>query len=73
LREKIRDRNPELMTDRLDRFWRKLLLSLDSVSEHIISKMPWDLFIRSELRKFGTEETEITYGREWFNRARPVQ
>jgi len=73
LRGKIRDRNLELMTERLDRFWRKPLLSLDSVSERIISKMPCDLPIRSELRKFGTEEKEVAYGREWYNRVRPVQ
>jgi hypothetical protein len=47
--------------ERLDRFWRKHLLSLDSVSERIISKIPWELPIRSELRKFGTEEKEVTY------------
>jgi hypothetical protein len=49
LAEKIRERNRELMTERLDKYQRKLLILWDPVLEKsVFDKMPWKLSIRPE-------------------------
>lgn len=48
---KIRERNRKLMTERLNKFRRKLLILYDQVLErNVFDKMPWDLSIRPDLQ-----------------------
>ena len=49
LSTKVRERNRELMVQRLDKFKRKLLILWDPVlQKSVFDKMPWELSIRPE-------------------------
>lgn len=52
LSSKIRERNLDLMTERLDNYWRKPLISYDAVNKCISSRMPWESPIRPEFKEF---------------------
>jgi len=52
LSSKIRERNLELMTEKLDNYRRKPALSVDKAAMCTLSQMPWDLPIRPEFQKF---------------------
>jgi hypothetical protein len=52
LSSKIRERNLDLMTERLDNYWRKPLISYDAVNNCISSRMPWESPIRPEFKEF---------------------
>lgn len=48
---KIRERNRKLMTERLNKYRRKLLILYDQVLERsVFDKMPWELSIRPEFQ-----------------------
>jgi hypothetical protein len=58
LSTKIRERNVELMTERLDIFLRKPLLSCDLILHETISRMPWELPIRPEFQHLVEQSIE---------------
>jgi hypothetical protein len=59
LSTKIRERNLELMTERLDKYRRKPLLQYDGILNKAINIMPWELPIRPEFQQLAEQNIEF--------------